>query len=197
MSLQARIVKRLLPLRFSDWSKGSLEEQRARQEKNAGRSRLPADVRCQPVCIDGLPAEWIEAPGADLGVMLYLHGGAYALGSINTHREFVARLARATNMRGLAIDYRLAPEHPFPAALEDATTAYGWLLTQGYTPSQIIVAGDSAGGGLALATLVALRDAGQPLPAGAVCISPCTDLALTGASIQDKAPVDPILDPEC
>jgi acetyl esterase/lipase len=196
MSLQAKVVKRLLPLQFSGWSEGPIEEQRARYEGNAKRIRLPANVRCQPVSANGVAAEWIEAPGADRGVMLYLHGGAYALGSIDTHREIVARLARATKLRGLAIDYRLAPEHPFPAALEDATAAYGWLLDNGYTPSRVVIAGDSAGGGLALATLVALRDAGQPLPAGAVCISPWTDLALTGASIQGKAAVDPILDPE-
>ena len=128
MSLQAKVVKRLLPLQFSGWSEGSIEEQRARYQENAKRMRLPASIRCQPVSANGVAAEWIEAPGADLGVMLYLHGGAYALGSIDTHRELVARLARATKMRGLAIDYRLAPEHPFPAALEDATAAYHWHL---------------------------------------------------------------------
>ena len=99
------------------------------------------------------------------------------------------------NIRSLVINYRLAPEHPHPAALEDAITAYRWLLTQGYDPSQIVIAGDSAGGGLALAALLALLDAGEPLPAGAVCISPWTDLALTGASMRSKAKVDHILDP--
>lgn len=196
MSLQAKIVKRLLRLQFSGWSNGSVEEQRARQEKIARYSKLPADIHCQPVRANGVSAEWIEAADADLGVILYLHGGAYALGFSSTHRELVARLARATKMRGLAIDYRLAPEHPFPAALEDATAAYRWLLNQGHDPSQIIVAGDSAGGGLTLATLVALRDAGEPLPAGAVCISLWADLALTGASIQNKEKVDIILDAE-
>lgn len=196
MSLQAKIVKRLLRHQFSGWSEGSIQEQRARQEKTARYARLMADVRCQHVSANGVAAEWIEAPGADLAVLLYLHGGAYTLGSINTHRELVARLARAANVRGLALDYRLAPEHPFPAALEDATAGYLWLLAQGYDPSQIIIGGDSAGGGLALATLVVLRDAGKPLPAGAVCISPWTDLAHTGESIQSKAGVDPMLTPE-
>ena len=196
MSLQARIVKRLLPYLFRGWSEGSIEEQRAKQEKRTRYARLPTGVRCQPVSADGVPAEWIEAADTDLGMMLYLHGGAYALGSINTARELVARLSRATRTRSLAIDYRLAPEHPFPAALQDATKAYRWLLNQGYAPSQIVIAGDSAGGGLALATLVALRDAGEPLPAGAVCISPWTDLALTGGSVQGNASVDPILAPE-
>jgi monoterpene epsilon-lactone hydrolase len=194
VSLQAKIVKRLLRLLFQGWSRGSIEEQRARHERSTRWNRLPADVHCKPVSADGIAAEWIESPGADCGVILYLHGGAYALGSIHTCRELVARLARATRMRGLAINYRLAPEHPFPAALEDATKAYAWLLAKEVEPSRIIVAGDSAGGGLALAALVALRDAGKPLPAGAVCISPWTDLTLSGASIQSRAHVDCMLD---
>jgi acetyl esterase/lipase len=196
VSLQAKLAKRLLRFWFSGWSQGTIAEQRARQEKSIRWTRLPADVHCRPVSAAGIAAEWIEAPDADQSVILYLHGGAYALGSVNTHREFVARLARATGMRGLAINYRLAPEHPFPAALEDATGAYDWLLAEGVEPSRIIIAGDSAGGGLALAALVALRDAGKPLPAGAVCISPWMDLALTGASIQSKAHADPVLDPD-
>jgi acetyl esterase/lipase len=192
--LQAKIARVLLRLQFSGWSKGTIEEQRVKQEKPARFTRLPADIRCQPVSANGVAAEWIEGSDPDLGVILYLHGGAYALCSIRTHREFVARLVRAANVRGLAIDYRLAPEYPFPAALEDATTAYRWLLTQGVEPAQIIVAGDSAGGGLTLATLLSLRDAGEPLPAGAICISPWTDLTLSGASIQTKAHADCILD---
>jgi acetyl esterase/lipase len=159
-------------------------------------NRLPADVSCRPLSANGIDAEWIGAPGADAGVILYLHGGAYALGSVDTHREFVARLARSAGMRCLALNYRLAPEHPFPAALEDATGAYDWLLAEGVAPSRIIFAGDSAGGGLALAALVTLRDAGKPLPAGAVCISPWMDLALTGASIRTRAQVDCVLDPD-
>jgi len=194
VSLQAKIAKGLLRLQFSGWSEGTIEEQRAKQEKPARFARLPADVRCQPVSANGVAAEWIETPNPNSGVILYLHGGAYALGSIKTHREFVARVVRAAQVCSLAIDYRLAPEHPFPAALEDATTAYRWLLAQGVAPSQIIIAGDSAGGGLTLATLLTLRDAGEPLPAGSVCISPWTDLTLSGASIQTKAQADFILD---
>lgn len=194
MSLQAKIVKKLLPLQFSGWSDLPIEAQRARQERFTRLARIPADIRCQPVDAEGVPAEWIAAPDAGEGAILYLHGGAYALGSIKNHREFVARLARACQTRTMAITYRLAPEHPSPAALEDVMVAYRWLLTQGNDPSHIIIAGDSAGGGLALATLVALRDAGKTLPAGAVCISPWTDLAMTGRSIQSKAKVDHILD---
>jgi len=194
MSLQAKVTKRLLPRLMSGWSDGPIEEQRARQEKRVGYIRLPKGVQCQPVSANGVPAEWIAAPDANLGVILYLHGGAYALGSIDTSREFAARLAHVTNTPVLAINYRLAPEHPFPAALEDAVSAYRWLPDQGFDPSQTIIAGDSAGGGLALAILLTLRDAGERLPAGAVCISPWTDLALTGASIRTKAQADPILD---
>ncbi len=195
MSIRNKIIKKLVSFLMSGWSKGTIEEQRTRQEKMSKYAKLPADIQCQPINVEGISAEWINAPDADLGVILYLHGGAYALGSINVHREFIARLALATKMRCLAINYRLAPEHPFPAALEDATAAYHWLLTQGVDPSQIIIAGDSAGGGLALVTMVTLRDAGEQLPAGAVCISPWTDLSLTGASIEQKSKLDPILNP--
>ena len=184
----------VIAFQMSGWSEGTMEEQRARQEKMSKYSRIPAEIRCQPVDVGGVSAEWINTPEADLGVLLYLHGGAYALSSINVYREFLSRLVLATRMRCLAINYRLAPEHPFPAALEDATSAYDWLLTQEVDPSEIIIAGDSAGGGLTLATLLALRDTGKQLPAGAVVISPWVDLALTGASVQSKAALDPILD---
>ena len=195
VSIRTRILRKLVALSMSGWSKGSIEAQRARQERAVKRTRLPADVHCRPVSVAGRPAEWIEAPGASPGALLYLHGGAFALGSIDVFREWVARLARAANTRALLVDYRLAPEHPYPAALDDATAAYLWLLQKGVEPPKIILAGDSAGGGLALSTLVGLRDAGRPLPAGALCISPWVDLALTGSSIQDKAHLDPILTP--
>src|SRR6266849_10180075 len=157
----------------------SIEKRRAGMERI--RERVATDVSCEPVNAGGVPAEWIAAPGAGQDrVILYLHGGGYVIGSINTHRAMIARIARASNARALAIDYRLAPEHPFPAAVEDATAAYKWLLAQGYKPAKIVIAGDSAGGGLTLAALVALRDSGQPMPAGAVPISPWTDLEGSG-----------------
>lgn len=193
MSIRTTILRKLVAWQMSGWSKGSIQAQRDRQERTSKYTPLPADVHCQPVSVAGMPAEWIEAPSADSGVLLYLHGGAFALGSIDVFREWVARLARATKTRALLIGYRLAPEHPYPAALDDAIAAYLWLLKQGVKPSEIILAGDSAGGGLALSMLVRLRDAGRPLPAGVVCISPWADLALTGSSIWDKADVDPIL----
>ena len=166
--------------------------------RRAGMERISEhvarDVSCEAVDAGGVPAEWIAAPGAIADrVILYLHGGGYVLGSIKTHRAMIARIARASNARALAIDYRLAPEHPFPAAVEDATGAYKWLLAQGIKPAKIVIAGDSAGGGLALATLIALRDANQPMPAGCVPISPWTDLEGTGDSIRSKAAKDPMV----
>jgi acetyl esterase/lipase len=194
MSLRAKFVKKLIRLYLSGWSEGTLAEQRAWQEKNSRFSRLPAHVCRHPISADGVEAEWIEPDNPKQGVLFYLHGGAYALGLTNAHREFIARLALATQMRALIVCYRLAPEHPFPAALEDVITAYRWLLSQRFTPSQIAIVGDSAGGGLALAALLSLRDAGELLPAAAVCISPWTDLTLTSQSIHTKGQVDPILD---
>ena len=187
MSIQTYLIKKIMKVLMSGWSQGSVEVQRARQEKMAGYLRLPADVHCQPVEVEDISGEWVSAPGANLGTMLYLHGGSYSVGSIHTHRELAARLSRATGTRVLPIDYRLAPEHPFPAALEDACAAYRWLLEQGCEPSRLVIAGDSAGGGLTLATLIALREAGDPLPAGAVCLSPWTDLTVSGDSHQTRA----------
>ncbi len=143
--------------------------------------RVAKDVDCTPVDAGGVSAEWIVPPGV-IGdrVILYLHGGGYTMGSINSHRAMIARIARASNARALALDYRLGPEHPFPAAVEDVVTAYRWLLAQHYLPGRIVFAGDSAGGGLTLAALLAIRDMGEPLPAAAVPISPWTDLEGTG-----------------
>lgn len=192
-SIQSRIAEIFLHLQFSNWSEGTIAQQRTRQEKTAQYMPVPRQVKCRAAEVNGVAAEWIEAPNPGPGVILYFHGGAYNLGSVNVNRELIARLAVATRSRALAINYRLAPENPFPAALEDAVSAYRWLLEQGSDSSQIIFAGDSAGGGLAIASLVAIRDSGTPLPAGAICISPWVDLALSGESIQVKSAVDPIL----
>ncbi len=170
----------------------SMERRRAAMEKVS--ERVAADVKCEPVLAGGVKAEWIEAPGADpKRVILYLHGGGYVTGSINTHRAMVARIARVSKAKALLLDYRLAPEHPFPAAVEDATAAYRWLLAQGFVPNKIVIAGDSAGGGLALATLAALRKSNDPMPAAAVPISPWTDLEGTGESIKTRAAKDPMV----
>jgi monoterpene epsilon-lactone hydrolase len=173
-------------------SEPTIEQLRAGMEKVA--ERVASDVHCEPVTAGSVKAEWIVPPGADAErVLLYFHGGGYVMGSINTHRAMVARMARAAHARALVIDYRLAPEHPFPAAVEDATAAYRWLLAQGYKPHKIALAGDSAGGGLTLTTLLALRDAQMPLPACAVPISPWTDAEGTGASVKTKAAKDPMV----
>ncbi len=195
MTIRNQISKKLVSILMSGWSEGTIEAQRVRQDNVIRFARLPAGIHCQPVSVGGVPAEWIEPAGAGQGVILYLHGGCFALGSVKGHREFISRLAYAAQHRVLGINYRLAPEHPFPAAMEDIATAYHWLQAAGVDPSQIILAGDSAGGGLALSTMLSLRDGAEPLPAGAVCISPWTDLALTGKSMQSKAKVDPIMSP--
>ena len=136
-----------------------LAERRRRLDALGGSYPLPADIRVEPTRANGVPAEWTEAPGADASrVLLYLHGGGYVAGSLDSHRPMVAEAGRQAGLRTLALDYRLAPEHPFPAAVEDAVAGYRHLLDLGFAPGRIAIGGDSAGGGLAAATLVALRD---------------------------------------
>ena len=155
---------------------------------------MPWNVFLEEVDVEGMAAEWIRPAGAPAGrVLLYLHGGGYVLGSLNTHRALVGSLARRCGVQALAINYRKAPEYPFPAALEDALTAYFWLLNQGYAPADIIVAGDSAGGGLALALLLTLRDADEPLPAAAVGLSPWTDLQLPAGALRSVCQQESLL----
>jgi monoterpene epsilon-lactone hydrolase len=174
-----------------------LPEQRRRMDSFGRRAWLPIGMRVEKVSIGGISGEWVIPVRADpTRAVLYLHGGGYSSGSCDSHRPLVARLARATGARVLHLNYRLAPEHPFPAAIEDATTAYRWLVAKGIPSSGIAIAGDSAGGGLTLATLIAVRDAGDPLPSAAACLSPWTDLALTGPSIGARGEEDPIFSPE-
>ncbi|QJX45423.1 alpha/beta hydrolase [Hymenobacter taeanensis] len=140
---------------------------------------MPWNVFLTDVNIEGMAAEWVRPAGAPPErVLLYLHGGGYVLGSLNSHRSLVGTLAQRCQLNALAINYRKAPEYPFPAALDDALLAYQWLLGQGHLAQNILVAGDSAGGGLTLALLLALREAGQHMPAAAVGLSPWTDLVL-------------------
>lgn len=139
---------------------------------------IPDDVKIEKIDIDGIPAEWQIVPGAVKDrILLYFHGGGWIMGSPNTCRLLTIELAKGTKMRVLSVDYRLAPEHPYPAALEDCVAVYKWLLSDGIKPENIIIAGDSAGGNLTLATLIKLRDDGITLPAGGVPISPATDLS--------------------
>jgi epsilon-lactone hydrolase len=169
-------------------------DKRAGMEDMAGGAPLPDGTTIEVVDADSVPAEWVsvEGPRGD-GVLLYLHGGGYCIGSINTHRSMAARLAAACRARALNVDYRLAPEHPHPAAVDDAVAAYRWVLDGGVPPGQVVVGGDSAGGGLVVATLLALRDGGDPLPAGAFCLSPWVDLECAGETMETKADVDPMV----
>jgi epsilon-lactone hydrolase len=156
----------------------------------------PPGTLVEPADADGVPAEWVVAAGVNSGrVVVYFHGGAYQMGSPATLRHMIAVISAAAQARVLSVDYRLAPEHPFPAAVEDAVTAYRWLLASGVDPASVAFAGDSAGGGLALAALVAVRDCGHPLPRAAVGLSPWTDLALTGESLRTRAKADVMLQP--
>jgi acetyl esterase/lipase len=172
----------------------TVAEMRANFAEATAALQVAADVTTTRVDAGGVPAEWIAAPGAVAErVVLYLHGGGYVVCSVSTHRDLISRIARAAEARALGVEYRLAPEHPFPAAVEDATAAYRWLLASGVNPAGIAIAGDSAGGGLTIATLVALRQAGDPLPAAAVCLSPWVDLEGTGDSMTTKAAADPFV----
>jgi len=172
----------------------TIEEIRAGWEKFAASFVPAADLSFKPDVAGGVAVEWVTAPDSDPSrVVLYLHGGGYTIGSIASYRSYTGRLARAAQSRLLSVGYRLAPEHPFPAALDDAVSSYHWLLDQGISPSRIAVVGDSAGGGLALSMVIAIRDAGAPIPAAIVAIGPSTDLAKEGASMKERAHLDPIV----
>lgn len=153
-------------------------------------------LRVEPVRAAGVAAEWLVPPDAEAGVLLYVHGGGFVSCSTQTHRPVTATLARLTRRRVLSVEYRLAPEHRFPAALDDVEAAYRWLLASGVPPASIALAGDSAGGGLVLSLLRRARAAGLPLPACAACLSPWTDLAATGASIRANDGRDAMFHPE-
>ncbi len=173
---------------------GTIEEQRASLAAMLEGLPLPEKVTVNEVQVGDMSADWVAMPNSANGrVVLYLHGGGYVMGSRRTHRELASRIALEAAARVLVLEYRLAPEHPFPAAVDDATAAYRWLRKQGIAASSIAIAGDSAGGGLTLATLLALRDAGDTLPACAVCLSPWTDLEGTGASAQPGGADDPMI----
>lgn len=172
----------------------SFEETRAGFEAIAQMFKCAPDVARRSADADGVPGEWITVPeSSDRLTIFFLHGGGYSIGSVNTHADLVSRIARASGARAFSLNYRLAPENPFPAALDDATTAYRWLLKQGARPETIVIAGDSAGGGLSAATLLALKKSSDPLPGGAVLLSPWTDLDATGESMKTRAEADPMI----
>ena len=171
----------------------SVEEAREMYDKAQYVFALPEGVDVKEEAIGGVPAEIVTPAEHGAGTFLYFHGGGYAIGSPVSHRHLVAALAAASNTRAVAPDYRLAPEHPFPAAVDDALASYRGLIDAGAAPGSIVVGGDSAGGGLTAATLLAIRDAGLPLPAAGVCISPWADLTGEAESYRTHADRDPLV----
>ncbi|MBP0590331.1 alpha/beta hydrolase [Paraburkholderia sp. LEh10] len=188
---QIEIIRNLLA---SAPRPAGLAERRERLVSLFGGYPLPSDVYVEAVDANGVRAEWTSTPAADpTRVVLFLHGGAYIAGGLATHRHMVAQAGREARTQTLALDYRLAPEHPFPAAVDDAIAGYEFLLTHGYEPANIALAGESAGGSLALATLVSLRDMGIGLPACLWLSSPWVDLEMTGETMVSKSAVDPLI----
>lgn len=169
-------------------------ERRARILEVGSAWPVAGDIAFEPADAGGVAAEWSRAPGADTTrVLLFLHGGGYCSGSIASHRTMTAEAGRAAGIRTLALEYRLAPEHPFPAAPTDALAAWDWLIATGIAPNQIVVGGDSAGGGLSLALWQELRRTGREGPACLWLVSPWTDLTMSGASVDDNDAIDPLL----
>tara|TARA_R110002072_G_scaffold171703_4_gene325407 strand:+ start:14631 stop:15521 length:891 start_codon:yes stop_codon:yes gene_type:complete len=171
----------------------TLEEQREGYEAIGGAFPLADDCTFEEVDSNGINSAWTQAGAVNDKLIMYLHGGGYVIGSLTTHRPLVADISRATGRKVLAVDYRLAPEHPFPAALEDAVTAYQWLLTKGHSAKDIIIAGDSAGGGLTIATMLKLKQLDIELPEAGICLSPWVDMEAIGETMISKASVDPMV----
>lgn len=199
-SLRARMVRRITSrfVRGIDTSKVDLAhivEMRERLDRMSRFLKRALRVSVEATTVNGLYAEWLRPKAAPEGkVLLYLHGGAYLVGSCQTHRQLVSHIARAARINALVPEYRLAPEHPFPAAIEDAVGVYRSLLARGFKPSDIYIAGDSAGGGLTIATLLSLRHEAVPLPAAAVLLSPLLDVTASGESAVTRAGQDPWFD---
>jgi acetyl esterase/lipase len=177
---------------YRGWNRNTSVEQ-MRADWDAAFAGCCVPISCERASAGGVDGEWISASGAPQDkAILYFHGGGFRLGSVASHRDLIARIADASGCRMLAINYRLAPEHRFPAAVDDALVAFGWMLDQGLKPENIAFAGDSAGGNLVLAAMLVLRESDLPLPVAGVLMSPWTDLAATGASYVTRADADPI-----
>ena len=186
-------LQRVLRERATDPSAPiKVAERRAFMEKMS--FQVADDIDVETVQAAGIDAEWLRAPGARADrAILYLHGGGYVIGSPHTHRALGGEISRAAQAAVLMLDYRLAPEAPFPAAVEDGVSGYLWLLEQGFAPAQLAMGGDSAGGGLVVATLVSARDQGLAMPGAAVCISPWGDMTCSHASYRTRHDADPIV----
>ena len=196
ISFKSRFWRTILRATFKN-KKLSIAELRANGVKNSKMlGEVSKNITVEMINMEGIQAEWLipfSSSARSEKVILYLHGGGYVTGSIEDHRMMCGLLANATETKVLIPEYRLAPEHPFPAALDDALKVYQWLLDQGYSSANMIIAGDSAGGGLSIATVLALKEKSGSLPAAVVCLSPWTDLALTGQSHATKAKAEAIL----
>lgn len=183
-------------LRANPMLDGEVLEMRAAMSAATANVPPPEGATLERVDAGGVPAEWTDADGAQRdAAIVYLHGGGYTMGSLDSHRGLVAGLSRAAGVRALSVDYALAPERPFPQAIEDALAAVAWVTQQGIRPERTVIAGDSAGGGLTAATLLALRDRGRPLPAAGVLISPWLDLTQSGETMKTLVEQDPLVTP--
>jgi acetyl esterase/lipase len=199
MGLRNTLIKEVVRYRASRMARAGWSPKVWRQfiEQSCRAIGRPRGLRLAPANGASVPATWVGFEGAPQdAAVLYCHGGGYAGGSARAYVGLAGHIARAAGVRALVFDYRLAPEHPFPAAVEDARAVYSWLLDSGVAPSRIALAGDSAGGGLALATALAARQHGVALPAAMVLLSPWTDLTSGGASVHARAARDPLLSPE-
>ena len=193
-SYRARMIRRITSwlIKDMDLATADVKETRQRLDKLSRLLKRAFRVRVEETTVNGLKAEWLKPKGVPEGkVLLYLHGGAYVLCSCRTHRQLVSHIARAAGINALVPEYRLAPENPFPAAIDDAVGVYRSLLAEGTSPNDIFIAGDSAGGGLTVATLLELRHAGDPMPAAAVLLSPFLDITASGESATSRAAADP------
>jgi acetyl esterase/lipase len=198
-SLRAKFVRRTTRAFFKtiDAEKANVHAMRKTWHSAAKVLWTASKVRVEQAEVHGLNSEWLTPKGSpEDKLLLYLHGGAYVMGNCATHRQLVSYLAKYSGVKALLPEYRLAPEHPFPAAIEDAVGLYRSLLADGYLAENIVIAGDSAGGGLTMATLLSLRDAGDPLPAAVCLLSPWLDLASTGESMTTRAKKDPWFQPD-
>jgi epsilon-lactone hydrolase len=170
------------------------DERRRRLDEVGSVWPVAGDVKLEAADLDGVPGEWSMVPGSDPSrVLLFFHGGGYCSGSIVSHRRMVTEAGRAGAVRTLAVGFRLAPEHPFPAGYDDALTAWRWLRKQGIAAGRIVVGGDSAGGGLSIALAMRLRDAGEQFPACLWLSSPWTDLTMSGSTMATKDSADPLI----
>jgi epsilon-lactone hydrolase len=194
LSVRARAFRALVRRGADSARNLSLDQRREQMDRLGAMARLPKGTRVSPVDAPGLSGEWVRVPHSRADrVILYLHGGAFCMGSPASHRNLVAWLCASAGARALSLDYPLAPEHPFPAALDHTIAAYRFLRTTGVAPDRIAFGGDSAGANLVLAALLMLRDAGEPLPAAAACISPPTDLTGGSPSLVSRAHLDPMV----